>query len=718
MAWSRRKLLKALGWGAAGLTVVAGGVAAFAPLPVLPYRRAPTRADAAAWISLRPDGRIEVVSPRAEIGQGVAASIRQIVAEETGFALDRIVIVQPRTDRLPPVRATVGSDSIKDFGLLLAQAAAALATVLRREGARRLSVRPDETAIVEDAITAPDGRRVALVELTALPMTVDASSLDGVRPRSFDRNAAKIHVGLPLQTEQIRAIVTGDDVVYADDVRRPRMLFGAIVHAPRLGATLLDAQANDARRIPGFVALYSRDGRAGIVAETRGALERALPLVRAAWSDTARVAATDIEQAVDIDRRLDQGPLEHVVKKADLGSNVAWDVDLRLDVPMAAHAAMEPRTAVAEFNGGKLHVWAGTQDVTFVRNVLARELGLSEDNVVVEGMRVGGAFGGKTICTVELEAAWLARASGHPVKVQWTRAEEFREAFHRPPSSHRIRARLAADGSIADWWHAFRSGHVIFTSAAMGPALQFATSFVGDPGVLRGAVPPYAAQRSRVELEDVRLPVHTGPWRGLGAAPNVWAIETAIDALARHARRDPVDFRLANIDKAHGRLAAALRRVAASANWQDREATQNRAFGVACSIYKDMSYAAVVAEIARARAGMRVVHLWCAHDCGFVVNPDQVRAQIEGNLVWGIGMALSERLSIRDGHVAEASFADYVLPTYSAVPHMAIELVDDGHPPSGAGETAIVAATAAITNAFAAMTGRAVRRLPYDGSSV
>jgi len=712
MAWSRREFLKTLGWSAAGVTVFAGGAAAFSPFPALPHRDDPTLADAAAWLSLRPDGHIEIVSPRAEIGQGIAVSLRQIVAEETGLALERIVAIHPRTDRLPPVRATVGSDSIKDFGSLVATAAAALALAIRLEAGKRLGVEPSSLSVVGETFRAQNGGAVSLAEIGAgPPLVLDATALDAVRPKSFDRSARRAIVGRGLATDQMRAIVAGGEPVFADDIRLPGMAFGAVLRPPRLGARLEGAEAGEARAVPGFVALHVEHGFAGLIAETRGALERALPLVRASWSGGG-ASQDQIESAIDIDAGLADGSLEHVERSDSLGADERFDVDLRLDVPMAAHAFMEPRTAVARFSDDRLDIWTGTQDVSFVRKVVAKAVGLSEAKVVVRGMRVGGGFGGKAICLVELEAARLARATGRPVKVQWTRGEEFRDGYHRPPSSHRLRARLTPDGKLDAWWHAFRSGHVIFSSAFMGPVLRFATSFVGDFGVLRGALPPYASAKTRVEFEDVRLPVHTGPWRGLGAAPNVWAIETTINALARKAGRDPIAFRLGIIDSAWPRLARVLERVAGTSAWRGRRSTPERGFGVACGVYKEMSYAAAVAEVARDGAGFRVDHLWCAHDCGFVINPDQVRAQIEGNLVWGIGMALWERLAIEDGHIGSTSYADYDVPRYSDVPAMTIDLVDGGEPPTGAGETAIVAGAAAVTNAITAMTGKVVTKLP------
>jgi CO/xanthine dehydrogenase Mo-binding subunit len=696
MAPSRRKFLKGLGWSLAGLTVVAGGAFAFAPRPVLPYRGAPTGQDAAAWLSLRPDGHIELLMPRAEMGQGIAIAFRQIVAEETGFPLDRIVALPPRTDRLPPARATVGSDSVKDFGPLLARAAAVLGEQLSAAG------------VVEGA--RPPGGWGAL---TTRPSLIDAGRIEAVRPRAFA--AGRRVAGTPAATDDIRAILTGSEPLYADDIRRPGMVFARRLNAPRLGAVLAGVDDGAARGLPGYLGLHVFGAESFIAAETRGALARAHAALSQDWSGGTLTQAA-IDWAIDIDRVRAAGDLNHVVRGDSLADNQPFDIDLRLDVPMAAHATMEPRTAVAEFTAdGRLDIWTGSQDVGFVRASLADALAIEAERITVHGCRLGGGFGLRTICTVEREAALMARQLGRAVKVQWSRADEFQEAFHRPPSSHRIRARLAADGTLADWHHAFASGHVIFTSAAMGPGLQFATSFVGDPGVRRGAEPPYAAARMRVEFADIRLPVLTGPWRGLGAAPNAWAIETAVDALARAKGLDPLALRRRLIAPQWPRLARALDRVAVLAGWTELRSTRERGYGLACGIYKDMAYAAVIAEVERDGSGFSVRRLWCAHDCGVMINPDQVRAQVEGNLVWSLGMAMGEQLTVMGGHVGPASLDLYGLPRLSSVPDMMIELVEGGEAASGAGETAIVAGTAAITNAVAAMTGRTVTRLPLAG---
>lgn len=659
---SRRNLFAHATRLAAGVTVFAAAPAcAFNPLPALPTRNMPPAEARIAWLRLRPDGRVQLLLPRQEMGQGISIALRQIVAEELDVDLERVETVLPDTASIAPVKSTVGSDSLKDFAEPVARAAALLRGHLL-SGSTASEIRDQ-------------GQPVALRSL---------------------RGGGR-HVGQGHPTERIADIVTGAPSLYAGDIRLPGMLFGLVLPG---GA--------EPRQLAASLRLVDlADGRRGLLSDHPGPLHD-VPLDR---PETPR-SMPDL----DIDTVMRRGRLEHRLRNDAVEAKPGWTLDRRYDIPFAAHAAMEPRSAVAQWHGKdaaiQLEVWTGTQDAFFVRESLARQFGLSAERVLVQSCRIGGGFGARTIVRQELEAASLAQAAGRPVKVQWSRAAEFVDGFHRPPSSHRIRARLDAQGRITDWWHGFCSGHVIFTSAAMPRWMQAVTSFVKDPGVARGALPPYAAARMRVEFSDIRLPVDTGPWRGLGAGPNGFAIESAIDELAQLAGRDPLQFRLANLDPQHGRLKACLEAVRDLSGWNATAPSSGR--GVACGIYKESSYAAVVAEVQVASDGaVRVTRLWCAQDSGLVINPDQVRAQIEGNLLWGLGMVLTEKLPIEGGRVAAYTFADYPIPTMDAMPAIDIALLEpSGIPPSGAGETAMVA-VAAITNAIAAATGRRVLTLPY-----
>lgn len=685
---NRRGFFKwSAGIGAVGLTVYF----AVSPLiPVFPKRPMPDARSAAGWIRYD-GGQYELRLPRIEIGQNIATGLKQIACDELGIGWDELDCQMQSTATVERVRSTVGSESIKNFALPLAQACAAL----------------------RDAVE--EGNTDGLLDVVERPTT---------ELRAFSGKGQ--YVGASPVPEQVENIVRGEPV-YAADVRREGMLYGRVLRAqysPEAETKPVSWKEAAAKAVSGFVALVRdpalEQGQSmglGIVARTPGALERISEALEVVWEGAATFDQTDIDAMVDVDGCLRDGDLTCEIEAGEIDREAGFDVDIRVDVPMAAHGSIEPRVAVAEFGpDGRLQVWAGSQDIFYTRDVLARNFGLEDDQVHVHARRVGGGFGGRTICTVELEAAVLAKHVQRPVKIQWTRRQEFTHGFHRPPSSHRIRARIT-HGRIAAWWHGFASSHIIFTNAAMPSWMQMGTDFIGDMGVARGALLPYRIEKRRIEYELERLPVLTGPWRGLGAGPNLLAIESAIDECAVAAKTDPVTFRLAHIDD--DRLSRVLQRVATVANWTgpepDHTNGRRTGRGVACGIYKDMSYAAVIAEVEVDNAGeVTINRLWCVHDCGRVINPDQVRAQCEGNLVWGIGMVFTDQLSAAEGVIAAENFGDAPIPEMTRIPPIHVDLIDEGEAPTGAGETAIVAASAAISNAIRQATGVRVTQFPVD----
>lgn len=682
--------------GGLGLTVVLGSGCT---LPVIPKRPAPTAGDALGWIH-HAAGRYTLHLPRVEMGQQVSTALKQIACEELGIDWSALQVQAMATTRIAPVRATVGSESVRDYALPLAQACATLREALA------------------------SGRQTGVLQAEPRPM----SAL-----RAF--GATTRYVGARVPLEQGEAIVRGQPL-YAADMRAAgggARLYGRVLHAPaspELASRLVGLDEAAARADPGFVALVREpllaQGNAeglGLVARTPAALDRIEAALALRWQVDGGFEQPDVDRAVDVDARLARGALAHRVHDDALSTDAPWSLDLRIDIPLAAHGQMEPRAALAAFDAdGGLALWCGAQDPFYVRDVLASRLSLAAARVQVQACRIGGAFGARMLCIVELEAALLARAVRAPVLVQWTRAQELRQGLHRPPSSHRIRARVAG-GRLVDWWHGFASGHILFTNAAMPPWMQRVSDVIGDQGVARGAALAYRATRRRTEFDLVRLPVYCGPWRGLGAGPNHLAIESAIDECARLAGADALQFRLDHLDEP--RLARVLQRAAAAAGWGRANAPAagkglRRGRGLACGIYKGGSFAAVVAEVEVDDAGQaRATRLVCAHDAGRLVSPDQVRAQCEGNLVWGLGMVFSDALPLAAGAVAARHFAQAPIPRLDQVPPMEIVLVDDGAQPSaGAGETAIVAAAAALANALRDATGVRPTRFPVTAQAL
>ena len=676
----RRTFLTAATGGLVAL--IGAGAGLWSLVPVIPKRPEPDAQTALGWIAHR-DGQFTLTLPRAEMGQNIATALKQVACVELGVDWDALHVDMHNTD-MPRVKATVGSESVKLFAEPLAQACAAL----------------------HDALTS--GQTTG--EVTVIPRPLAAL-------RAFRAGGL---IGASPEIAQGREIVTGAPL-YAADVHLPGMLFGRVLRAPASAERASRPShwnAMAARAVPGFVAVVENCGPPvgkarglGILATRPGALDAIAEALQVEWEVAGPHPRADIAGALDA--RLSESALPHTVLDGTPADG-PWDVDLRLDIPLAAHAPIEPRAAVAEWREGKLAVWAGTQDAFYIRDVLADAFDVPAGAVTVQSCRIGGAFGGRTLCTVEAEAAALAHAAGAPVKVQWTRGQEFALGFHRPPSSHRIRARLDG-GRITDWDHAQVSSHILFTSAGLPAWMQTGTDLVaGDPGVARGMTAPYILGRARAAYDAIRLPVHSGPWRGLGAGPNGLAVESAIDEAARTAGADPLAFRLAHIEDPL--LAAVLTRAGEIASWGDAPtmaAGQRTGRGIACGIYKETSYAAAVADVAvDARGRANVTRLWCVHDCGLVINPDQVRAQCEGNLVWSLGMVLTDDLPSEGGYVTAQTFADAPIPRLSETPPITVDLILSDRPPSGAGETAIVAGPGAIANAIRAATGHRPRRFP------
>jgi len=681
----RRTFLSAVGGGL--VAFFGAGAALWSQVPVVPKSPEPDSDTSRGWIRFH-DGTFILKLPRIEMGQNIATGLKQIACAELQVGWDDVT-VEFHDTRMERVKSTVGSESVSHFAEPLAQACSALRDALReglRDGVVTVANRPIEELV------------------------------------SFRKGAL---VGSEPEIVQGREIVRGESL-FAADVRIPGMLYGRIHRAPvSLEMSSFPRSWNEAgaSAVPGFAGLFpdcnvllGRSRGIGILATRPGALDRIETELAVEWSTGDRRDDTESSPALDIDRELATGPLPHLAMDGDPLTGDC-EVDIRLDLPFAAHAAMEPRAAVCEWRDGQLIVWTGTQDAFYVRDFLAHAHGLETEKVLVKPCRVGGGFGSRTLCTVEAEAAALARHAGRPVKVQWTRAQEFTQGFHRPPSSHRVRGKIS-DGKISHWDHNQVSSHIIFTSAGFPAWMQGTIDLVtGDPGVARGMKVPYGIDEVRAAYKSVRQPVHTGPWRGLGAGPNCLAVESVIDEAALVAGENPVAFRLKHIGDT--RLAAVLERVAGISGFHgaapEAMSGERTGRGIACGIYKDKSYAAVVAEVSvSAENGLRVTRLWCVHDCGLVINPDQVRAQCEGNLVWSIGLVLLDGLQSANGRVTSIDFLDAPVPSIVDVPPISTELIESDNRPSGAGETVMVAGPGAIANAFRAATGVRPSRFPVQ----
>lgn len=728
----RRQFLCRTGWAAAGVVVVAAAWSGRGVIPAMPTLAEPEPGDGLTWVQMLPDGRARFFCPRTEMGQGAGLGLSQVVAEELNLSQTEVELVRPDTSQVPPFMLTVGSDSLRLFFGPVSRSAALLREHLRMRAAEIKALAPDELHPAAAGFTVPDGTHIPYAALVSdRPIVLDADA----EPRTARRSKRKLTggaIGAAWAHPELEEIVTGR-TTYSRDVVREGMLYGGVAHPPSIDARLEGADRRAALSLTGVVeaVVDTSENFAGVVARDPFVLGPALEKLGARWSEPSDVGADDLRDALDITRLRNDGDFEHILVAEGDGDAVEdprnRTVSAEFSTSMAAHAAMEPRAAVADVRADGVEVWCGTQDPYFVRARIAALLGRDAKAVVIHPQRMGGAFGGRVACGAAEQAARLSAAFGRPVRVQWDREAEFRNSYMQPPFTHHVQAGVTAEGRLTRWTQDFVSAPITTgpVSALGGGLSQLIAAgidwFSADAGTARGADHPYAAASRRIRYSDIRTAVSFGPWRGLGAGPNSFVAESVMDELAEAANMDPVDFRLRNLAPGQERLGHVLKRVAALSGWSgDAPERSAVARGIACGIYKCMTYVAAVAEVEvlRARREVRVRKVWCVQDCGRVVNPDQVRAMVMGNIVWGCGMALTEQLTIDGAHIAQGNFDRYEIMRNDVCPDVEIELVPSEEPPAGAGESALVAVAPAIANAVHAATGRRVRRLPLRTEDV
>jgi len=677
------------------LKLVGGGIVVFVrlqPAAVLAQRRSPGYpTDFNAYLRVGEDGKVTVFTGKIEMGQGVMTSQAQMAAEELGVALEHIEMVMGDTDRCPWDMGTFGSLTTRMFGPVLRKAAAEARSVLFDLAAERLGA-PKDALQVDDGVVSVKGspaRKVSYAELTrgqAISRTVDGEAV----LRSLSEFSV---MGRSPERLDGLAKVTGA-AQYAADVRLPGLLHARILRPPAHGATVESVDTSAAAKRPG-VSVVNQDGIVAVLHEDPEAAEAAVREVKARWTP----AAPGADQESIFDELLAHAPAPEVkdgpgdVEAARQAASRVFGSTFHKGY--VAHAPMEPHASTATFEDGKLTVWASTQTPFPTRDGLAQLLGLDPKHVRVITPYVGGGFGGKSAGLQSQEAARLARITGRPVQVAFTRAEEFFYDTFDPACVVKIASALDGDGKIALW--------------------DYDVYFAGD----RGADFFYDAANARMRVfggwRGAGTDAHrfgVGPWRAPGANMNVFARESHIDVMAAAAGGDPVEFRLRNTSDE--RMRRVLKAAAEKASWAPAPAPSRRGRGVACGIDAG-SYAVLVAEVEvdRARGTVKVDRVVCAQDMGVVVNPEGATMQVEGCITMGLGYVLSEELRFRGGQILDENYDTYEVPRLSWLPRIETVLVkNDALPPQGGGEPAIVPMGAAIANAIFDATGTRIYRLP------
>lgn len=718
---TRRGLLKGAGLAAAGLTVTY--LVGRRYFPVLPSLSTPDFENV-AWITVDANGNISMLSPVHEMGQGSSLGLAQIVSEELNVDVATIAVAFPSTQDVPHMRFTTGSQAIALHARPVAEAAARLREELRRRAAAIVGLPPSALKDATAGFIAPDNRQIPFADIVSSDdLALASDSLPAARTYTFDASRKKRQIGRSALHIQAIEIVTGKPL-FAADIIRPNMAYGRAVQAPAPDARIVDVDDGGAGKMPGVVTVVIDESRGlvGVVALTPGALERAFRQIKVKWDRPKQYSAEDVAALIDVDTALADGGLEHTIVNEDVDTSAPWTIDIRFDQPVLHHATQEPRSAVAEFGMREgqevVEIWTGTQDMFVNQKKAAADLGWSKDRVTVHAMRVGGGFGGRVLYDVVREAVLLSQKALRPVKVVWSRSDEFLADRTRPPSSHRVQIRTGRDGGISDWRHTCVSGHVLLTELmAPQPLLSAMRMAMHDFGASRELEAPYSAQRRLIEMSDVELPFHVGEWRSLGATPNIFAIESAMDELAHKLNMDPVAFRLQNLGPSRTRLKNCLSQVKSMCDAFPRPRTPGFGRGFACGIYQEHSYVAAAFDVVvdYERREIRADRCYFVLDVGLAISPDQINAQIEGCAMMAIGQLLMEEAPIGDGGLSASRFSDYPTPSIDNVPEFHIEIIDNiSIAPSGVGQTPIVAAVPALANAIRDATGYRPVKLPIS----
>jgi len=619
-----------------------------------------------AWLHIGETGLVTVYTGKVEVGQNSRTALTQAAAEELRAPVESIRLVMGDTALTPFDMGTFGSMTTPRMGPQIRKAAATAREMLVDLASQRWMV-------ARSAITVANGRVTAGSRSAGFGELSNGQKLTRTIPTSAALVPAadwKVS-GTSVPKVNGREIVTGAHK-YAYDIRRPGMQFGKVLYPPSYGATLVSFDGSEAENLTGVKVV--REGNfAGLTAPDPLTAEKALGVLKAEWKElTAEADSKDV--------------YAYFRRTAQNAPPAAAQPPVTYTIAYIAHVPLEPRAAVAEWEGEKLTVWTGTQRPFGVRSELSTHFKMSEDQVHVLMPDTGSGYGGKHTGDAALEAARLAKAVGKPVQRNWTREEEMTWAYFRPGGVIDVSARLNPDGTIAEWeFHNYNSG----------PS---------------GLQTPYAIANKREQYHPSRTPLRQSSYRGLAATANHFARECYMDELAHTAKLDPLEFRLKNIQD--DRLRAVLVAAADKFGWRSRQKTAGHGFGLAAGLEKG-GYIATCAEVSVTNGVVKVLRAATSFECGAIVNPEHLSNQVEGALVMGIGGALFEHIQFAGNRILNPRLSLYRVPRFNDMPRIDCVLIDRKDIPSaGAGETPIVGIAPAIGNAIFDATGQRLRSMP------
>jgi isoquinoline 1-oxidoreductase beta subunit len=711
----------------AGTAAVTGGlvlgVYTTQPVRAMPNAR-PGSFQANAWLQITPQDEVIFQLDKVEMGQGVLTALPTILAEELEIDPRRIVVeLAPVNEAFQdPLQITGGSTSVNVRWDILRATGAQAREMLVAAAAARWGVKPDQCK-------ADDGKvlRVGTTDsFTYGELADDAAKLPVPKKPALKAPADFKYIGKSLRRFDGPEKSTGT-AIYGIDVDVPGMVVAILIRNPHFGGSLQSLDAAQARQSAGVVDIFSVNGAVAVVADTYWHATKASRLVNVTWDkgplaglDSDGIRAAWVEVAKEDGRTIrDEGDAAKALKGA------ASVLDAVYEVPYLAHATMEPQNTTASFHDGECEIWSPNQGPDVSQALAADALGIARDKVTVHTTLMGGGFGRRGIPDFVAEAALVSKQVGRPVKLIWSREDDMRHDFYRPATYNVMKAALDDKGQVQSWSHKivapsmFRSLLPIMGKVApewlphwLANSLTAAAGTIvktRDPTSHEGAVDqPYAIANIDIAHVFYDPGVPLGFWRSVGHSQNAFVVESFIDELAHKAGEDPYKFRrrlLAN----NARHLSVLDLVAEKGNWGAPQLGTHQGIAV------HESFGTVVAEIAEIRIvgnAVKVERVVCAVNCGIVVNPDQVHAQVESAVVFGLTAALRGKITIKDGAVEQSNFHDYPLLRMNEIPIVEVHVVQSADKPTGIGEPGTPPIAPAVANAIFAATGSRLRSLP------
>jgi isoquinoline 1-oxidoreductase beta subunit len=669
-----------------------------------------------AFIRIQGDGRIVLTMPYVEMGQGTYTAIPMLIAEELEVDLKRVQLDHAPPDEklygnplLGGVQATGNSNAVRAAWQPLRQAGATARTMLVSAAAKRWKVNPASCRAQNgEVLHAATGRRLKYGELATdaarmpLPESVALK-----RPEDFKL------IGTPAKRLDTAAKINGT-AVYGIDVRPPGVKIATLAQSPVFGGRVKSVDDAAAKAVKGVRQIVRLDDAVAVVADHMGAAKKGRAALAIEWDDGSHAKLSTDAIAGELEKAtLNPGPVAQIIgDSAKALASAATKLEAIYQVPFLAHAALEPMNCTVHVRKDGCEVWVGSQAIARAQATAAKTTGLPLDKVVVHNHLIGGGFGRRLEIDGITRAVQIGMQVEGPVKVVWTREEDIQHDMYRPYFFDRLSAGLDEKGMPVAWNHRFAGSSII--ARWLPPAFNNGL----DPDTTDGAIDlVYSLPNLHVEYLRVEPPgIPTTFWRSVGPSHNVFVTESFMDELAAAAKQDPVAYRRALLDKAP-RAKAVLELAAEKAGW-----AQPLPQGVGRGVSLQFVFGTYLAQVAEAEVSkdgaVRVRRVVCAVDCGTVVNPDTVRAQIEGAIIFGISAALYGEITLKNGRVEQTNFDTYQVLRINEAPAIEVHIVQSLEPPGGMGEAGTSAIVPAVTNAIFAATGKRLRKLPIDGAAL